>query len=75
MWILMQQSKEITIHKGVWIYGFLIGWKGIVRDFTFGVKQKAIKEVLMQHVYMHKDLHIDPESSSLPLHLDQIVSP
>ena len=64
-WILMQQNKRI---KSSTKNSFLTGWKGIVKDFSFGDNKKSIKEVLVQHVYMHNDLHIDSESSVLPLH-------
>ena len=65
MWILMQQSKRI---KSSTTNPYLAGWKGIIRDFRFGDNRKTVKEVLVQHVYMHKELFFDTESSILPLY-------
>ena len=64
-WIIMQHARRKTQTTK---NQFISCWKSRVKDFRLGTNKKAIKEVLVQHVYMHKELHIDPTSFDLPLY-------
>ena len=64
-WILMQERRRRKLQVQ---NKFLKGWKGIVKDFRFGANKKTIKEILVQHAFMHKELYIDISSSKLPRH-------
>ena len=65
-WILMQERRRKKLQAQ---NKFLRGWKGIVKDFRYGTNKRVIKEVLVQHVFMHKELSIDITSSKLPRHI------
>ena len=64
-WVLMQERRRRKMQVQ---NKFLRGWKGIVKDFRFGTNKKTIKEILVQHAFMHKELCIDISSSKLPRH-------
>ena len=48
-WILLHTRKRKTQHPNE----FLDNWKARVKDFRLLGSQKTIREVLVQHVYMH----------------------
>ena len=48
---------------------FRAAWKGRVKDFKIQVGKTTIKEVLVQHVYMHNELVVDSVGAmGLPTH-------
>ena len=59
-WITMQQDRrrKINIEQNQ----FISGWKGKVKEFKIE-KRKGM--VLVQHVFMHRELQI-PKDTSLP---------
>ena len=65
-WILMQPRRR-KILRTQSIYN--VSWKGRIKDFKMEVGKATIKEVLVQHVYMHKELVLSIEEKSLlPTH-------
>ena len=71
-WVLMQppRRRKHNTSKNL----FRSAWKGRVKDFKIEVGKTTIKEVLIQHVYMHNELVLDSESS-LPTHIPNCKSP
>lgn len=63
-WVLLQTRKR----KKTSFNEFLDHWKARVKDFSLMGTQKTIKEVLVQHVYMHKELSLSERPEGLPLH-------
>ena len=61
-WITMHTSKKRKINEQS--SHFIIAWKGRVKKFRF---ERGKKMVLIQHVFMHKDVFTQP-SSTLPRH-------
>ena len=69
-WVLLQARQGKRRSKNE----FLSSWKGRVKDFRLAENKKTVKEVLIQHVYMHKELCLD-ECQSIYLYIDQTVMP
>ncbi len=65
-WIIMQQSKRRK--KSTTNNQFLSCWKGRVKDFRATSSGKVVKEILVQHVFMHKELHLQQGVYNLHLH-------
>ena len=64
-WITMQQTKKRKRSPFYYrISHFITAWKGRVKDFKI---QRGKKMVLVQHVFMHREIYISP-TSSLPRH-------
>ena len=63
-WVLLQARRRKRRHTN----GFLTSWKGRVKDFKLVENRKTVKEVLIQHVYMHKELRLEERPMNLPLH-------
>ena len=64
-WVLMQPRKRKRPQtKNI----FLASWKGRVRDFKITKGKISVKEVLIQHVYMHKELVLRDYPKDLPQH-------
>ena len=63
-WVLMQAQRKKRRSSNE----FLNSWKGRVKDFKLANNQKIVKEVLIQHVYMHQELRLDERPQNLPLH-------
>ena len=63
-WVLMQarRRKRRSTNK------FLNSWKGRVKNFKLGENRKTVKEVLIQHVYMHRELKLEERPQNLALH-------
>lgn len=61
-WILLQTRKRKAKHANE----FLDQWKARVKDFSLSGTQKTIREVLVQHVYMHKELSLCTWPEGLP---------
>ena len=61
-WILLQTRKRKILFPNV----FLDHWKARVKDFWLQGTQKTIREVLVQHVYMHKELSFGTWPEGLP---------
>ena len=57
-WITMQLSKRRKINEK--LSHFITAWKGKVIKFKI---EKGKKMVLIQHVYMHKEIFIQPNST------------
>lgn len=70
-WVLMQpRRRKHNTNKNI----FRSAWKGRVKDFKIEVGKTTVKEVLIQHVYMHNELVLDTESG-LPTHRPNCKSP
>ena len=63
-WVLLQARRRKRRHTNE----FLTSWKGRVKDFKLAENRKTVKEVLIQHVYMHKELRLEERPMNLPLH-------
>ena len=65
-WVLMQpRRRKHSKSKSI----FISAWKGKIKDFKMETGKSSIKEVLIQHVYMHKELAISKEEqSNFPTH-------
>ena len=63
-WILLQSTKRKRRSSNE----FLASWKGRVKDFKLKENNKVVKEVLVQHVYMHKELTLTEWPQNLPIH-------
>ena len=61
-WITMQQNKRRKLN--VQSIHSITTWKGKVKEFKI---EKGKKMVLVQHIFMHKELHIQT-SIALPQH-------
>lgn len=55
-WVLMQPNRR---RKRKYSNIFLESWKGRVKAFRVAEGKKIIKEVLVQHVYMHRELVVE----------------
>ena len=62
-WILLQTQKRKRASPNE----FLDNWKARVKDFRLLGTQKVVREVLVQHVYMHKELSFATWPEELPL--------
>lgn len=62
-WVLMQPNRR---RKRKYSNIFLESWKGRVKDFQVAEGKKSIKEVLVQHVYMHRELVVEQYPPYLP---------
>ena len=63
-WILLQTRKR----KILFLSEFLDHWwKSRVKGFSLLGTQKIVREVLVQHVYMHKELSFATCPKGLPL--------
>lgn len=62
-WILLQTRKRKPQHSNE----FLDHWKARVKDFSLQGTQKTIREVLVQHVYMHKELSLPTWPEGIPM--------
>ena len=65
-WVLMQpRRRKLATNKSI----YTLAWKGKIKDFKIEVGKTTIMEVLVQHVYMHKELVLSRgELPSLPSH-------
>lgn len=63
-WILLQSRKRKRRSSNE----FLASWKGRVKDFRLKENKKTIKEVLVQHVYIHRELTLFEWPQELPIH-------
>ena len=63
-WILLQTRKR---KKPQFANEFLDHWKARVKDFRLLGTQKTIREVLVQHVYMHRELSLTNWPEELPM--------
>ena len=61
-WITMQQNKRRKLNPTMSHY--INAWKGRVKEFKLDAGKKM---VLVQHIYMHKDLHLH-RNTTLPRH-------
>ena len=61
-WIIMRPSKRKKINEK--LSHFITVWKGKVKKFKI---EKGKKMVLIQHVFMHKEIFIQP-NLTLPWH-------
>lgn len=61
-WITLQQNKRRKLN--VQSSHFITAWKGKVKEFKI---EKGKKIILVQHVFMHKELQIQP-NTALPRH-------
>ena len=73
------KQNPITLRKGSWTLlqiekrkilfpsEFLDHWKARVKDFSLLGTQKIVREVLVQHMYMHKKLSFATWLKGLPL--------
>ena len=74
------QWIPLTIVRGSWVLlqarimkrrsknEFLSSWKGRVKDFRLAKNKKTVKKVLVQHVYMHRELLLVEWPEHLPLY-------
>ena len=74
------QYIPLTIVKGSWVLlqarrrkrrstnEFLNCWKGRVKEFKLAENKKIVKKVLIQHVYMHRELKLEKRPINLALH-------
>ena len=63
-WVLLQSRRRKRRSKNE----FLNSWKGRVKDFKLAENKKSVKEVLIQHVYMHREIQVHEWPEHLPLH-------
>jgi len=60
-WVLLQpRGRKHSSSKNI----FLKAWKARIKDFKIETGKKIIKEVLVQHVYMHKEIVLSREDQS-----------
>ena len=68
-WVLMQPKSIKKKSKNQQSTStFMASWKGRVKDFRVKEGRRCIKEILVQHVYMHRDLVLWKSPASLPHH-------
>ena len=63
-WVLLQARRQKCRSKNE----FFSSWKGRVKDFRLAENKKAVKEVLIQHVFMHKEVQLIEWPEHLPLY-------
>ena len=68
-WVLMQpkRSKKRS-KKQQSTSAFLTSWKGRVKGFRVKEGRRCVKEILVQHVYMHRELQLREYPAYLPHH-------
>ena len=66
VWVLMQLRRKKMRQRQQSTITFLASWKGRVKDFRVKEGTKYIKEILVQHVYMHRELVLQEYPASLP---------
>ena len=68
-WVLMQpkRSKKRS-KKQQSTSAFLTSWKGRVKGFRVKEGRRYVKEILVQHVYMHRELQLREYPAYLPHH-------